>query len=115
MLLLALVVGAAGPACKKKEGASGGTAGAAGMAAPAPGAPRVANIKITNDGVLTLNERAISLEALKASLADAAAKPTSIVYERPNRDQEPTPEAAPLVHAVLTAILDSKIPTRMAQ
>ncbi len=82
---------------------------AAPAVAPATGA-KLAVVKVTNAGVITLNGKTMTLDAFKAVLGDAATKPTGIQYSREHPDQDPTPEAAPVVHALLQSIVDSKIP-----
>ncbi len=110
---IAALVAVAG--CKKETPAAPAAAPAA-PAAPAAAAPggSVANITITNQGVLTLNDKSATLEDLTKLLTGAGPRPSSIVYTRPDRGQQPSPEAAPLIHGVLQLIVDSKIPARIA-
>src|SRR5437762_1716656 len=122
---LAVVLGlCAGGACKKDEAAAPAPATVAAPAAPptaapppAPAAPAagLARIVVTNQGTITVNGKPSTLDQVKTLLASATDRPTSIEYSREDRDHDPTPEAAPVVHGLLSAIMDSKIPVKMAR
>lgn len=99
-------------ACKKDKDPA---PAAAPVALPAPAAVTVAKVKVTNDGIITLNGRTVTVADLKTALTSPATRPASILYQRVNAAQDPTPEAAPLVHEVLTTIMDTKLPVRAGQ
>jgi hypothetical protein len=94
-------------ACKKQSAAP------APPAAPAAAAGGTAKVVVTNQGAITLNDQALTLDQLKAALNNPAARPSAIQYQRIDPDTDPTPEAAPIVHGVLTTIMDTKIPVSL--
>jgi hypothetical protein len=102
-----LVTLSLGAGCKKE-------APPAPAPAPAPPAAGAARIVVNNQGAITVNGQPSSLEQVKA-LLNGAARPTSIEYSREDRDHDPTPEAAPKVHELLSAIMDSKIPVKLVR
>src|SRR5262245_17164739 len=101
------------PAEKPANAAPTGAAPGAEMSQPA--AEKTIRVVVTNKGEITLDGKTITLEQLQAMLTAPAGRPTLIYYQRIEPESDPTPEAVPIVRGVLTAILDSKIPTRMAR
>jgi hypothetical protein len=93
---------------------AGAGAPAAAPAPPAPPAGSVAEIKVTNTGVITVNGTTATLDDVKRLLSDPAKKPTGIRYQRENAEQDPAPNAVEIVRGLLQALLDSKIPVTRA-
>lgn len=83
---------------------------------PAPTSPEdpsAAKIVVDTNGKITFNGKAATLDEVKKVLADPQQKPASILYQRLGYPADPSPEGAPIVHDLLLALQDSKIPMRM--
>jgi hypothetical protein len=72
---------------------------------------RITKIKVNRDGVILLNDEAVTIEALKDSLAKVGQSAGSAVwYYRDNPAGEPHPNAM----LVLQAIVNAKLPVRLS-
>jgi biopolymer transport protein ExbD len=72
---------------------------------------RITKIKVNRDGVILLNDEAVTIEALKDSLAKVGQSAGSAVwYYRDSPAGEPHPNAM----LVLQAIVDAKLPVRLS-
>src|SRR5579864_590282 len=72
---------------------------------------RITKIKVNRYGVILLNDEAVTIEALKDSLAKVGQSAGSAVwYYRDNPAGEPHPNAM----LVLQAIVDAKLPVRLS-
>jgi hypothetical protein len=80
-------------------------------AAPGVDAAHIAKVKVTRDGVVVLNDRAVTIEALKDSLSKLGQSAGSAVwYYRENSAGKPHPNAM----LVLQAIVDAKLPVKLS-
>jgi hypothetical protein len=80
-------------------------------AAPGIDTARITKIKVNHDGIILLNDEAVTIEALKVSLSKLGQTAGSAVwYYRENPAGEPHPNAM----LVLQAIVDAKLPVRLS-
>jgi hypothetical protein len=71
----------------------------------------IAKIKVSGEGVISLNDQPVTIEELKASLLKIAQLPGSAVsYYRENAVGNPHPNAV----LVLNAIIDARLPVKLS-
>jgi hypothetical protein len=71
----------------------------------------IAKIRVNRDGVMLLNGRSVTIDALRASLLKLGRLPGAAVwYHRENPAGEPHPNAM----LVLKAIVEAKLPVRLS-
>ena len=82
-----------------------------GPSGSAPGSGTAAKIRIAPDGVVSLNDKTVSLDELKTALSNLKLSPgSSVWYYRENPAGEPHPNAM----QVLKLIVDAKLPIRLS-
>ena len=70
---------------------------------------------MTRTGDIYLNDTLVSLEDLKREFARLREVNGAVWYYRDDPDQEPSTQAAPIVDAVMQAIVEARIPVRLAK
>lgn len=63
----------------------------------------IANVHVTAAGVITLNQREVSLDQLKQEFARLAAAGGTVRYSRENPTADPHPNAMEVIKAVIAA------------